>query len=36
MFEPFYKIANITTSKRKNKENYIEEHIKANGWKKGA
>lgn len=36
MFEPYYKITNITTSKRKNKENYIEEYIKANNWKKGA
>lgn len=36
MFEPYYKITNITTSKRKNKENYIEEYIKANSWKKGA
>jgi hypothetical protein len=36
MFEPYYKITNIATSKRKTKENFIDEYCKANAWKKPA
>lgn len=36
MFEPYYKIQNIAPSKRKTRENFIDDYCKANAWKKPA